>query len=440
MPKIALIQPTQYLDKSNKLCKQKRIHLPGLALPLLAAMVPDNWDVEIYLEVVDEIDFDMEVDLVGIGTMGHAMYRGLDIADEFKKRGRTVVMGGYMASIASEIALQHVDSVVLGDAEISLKIMLADFEKGQLKQIYDYPVEKLEGLPIPRYDLLLAKPIGNMLPVNAGRGCPHACTFCSIACLYKGKYLPRPLDEVIRDIKVVRDLGFKRFYLIDDNIISNPQYLGKLCQEIEPLKMKWSTQCSLQLARDPELLKKIVRSGGEILSFGVESITQDGLDKLNKSWLKVEEHDKYLKILSDHGIVLSSEMILGTDGDTEESIYATRDFVDRNRIVIPRFYILTPIPGTVFYSDLKKQGKLVTENWREYDGSKCIHKPDRISPDRLTTLYWWLSNQIFSFRSIMHRVVLNPVLWRKPYMLLFSLFMNLHYRRYVRRKITPNIY
>jgi len=152
MPKILFIQPTQYAE-NGKLCKQRKINLPGLAFPLLAAYTPSNWVVELLIEVVDEIDFDSEADIVAIGSMGHATFRGLEIAAEFKKRGKIVVMGGYMASIAFEDAMKHVDSVVIGDAEISYPKMLQDYEEtGTVKPLYNYPVSELKNLPVPRYD------------------------------------------------------------------------------------------------------------------------------------------------------------------------------------------------------------------------------------------------------------------------------------------------
>lgn len=440
MPKIVFIQPTQYQSNGKTLCKQKRIHLPGLAFPLLAAMLPSDWEAELLLEVVDDTNFEIDADLIAIGTMGHAMFRGIEIADEFRSRGKKVIMGGYMASIAFKEAIKHCDSLVIGDAEISFPKMLKDFEKGKLAKIYNYPVNDLDKLPIPNYELLLKKPIGNMLPVQAGRGCSYQCSFCSIACLYRGKYLARPLDEVIRDIEVVKTLGFKRFYLIDDNIISNPKYLEQLCDKITKLKMKWATQCSLQLARNKRLLDKVVSSGGELLSFGIESINQEGLNLLNKSWLKVEEHEKNLSELRKAGLVISSEMIVGTDGDTEHSIRETKKFIERNKIAIPRFYILTPIPETELYTQMKKEDRLVTEDWKLYDGSRCVHRPKLIEPEKLTQMYWWLNRQIFSFKSIIKRLILNPSMWKKPYMLIFAFVVNLHYRKYVLKKVTPNIF
>lgn len=440
MPKILLLQPTQYCSGGG-LCQQRHIYLPGLAFPLLAALTPEDWEVEICLEVVDAVDFDSDADIIAIGSMGHAAFRGLDIAKEFKQRGKTVIMGGYMASMVAEAALEVVDSVIVGDAELSYPKLLKDYAAGQpLQRIYDMPVKDLNSQPLPRYDLLTRKPIGDMLPVMAGRGCPHLCSFCSIACVYRGRYLTRSLDEVMRDIHEVRRLGYKRFYLIDDNIVGNPKFFSALCDAIEPLGMRWASQCSLHLAKRPELLAKAARSGCEIMSFGLESISQEGLDKVHKTWVKADEHETLLARIAKAGIVPSTEMMIGLDGDTEDSIRQTFDFVQRARIPIPRFYILTPMPGTDLYKQYKDEGRLLHENWREYTGTRCVHQPEKISAEKVTELYWWLNRQVFSWPSIIHRVLKNPLLWRKPRMLIFSLVVNLHYRRYVMKGVTPNIF
>jgi len=440
MPKILFIQPTHYAE-NGKLCKQRKINLPGLAFPLLAAYTPSHWEVELLIEVVDEINFDAEADIVAIGTMGHAVFRGIEIASEFKKRGRIVVMGGYMASIAYEEAMKHVDAVVIGDAEISYPKMLQDYEEsGTVKPLYNHPIHELKNLPVPRYNLLTQKPIGAMLPVQAGRGCTYRCSFCSIACLYEGNYFFRPVDEVVRDIQEIKRLGFKRFYLIDDNIVSNPGYLKELCLKITPLKMKWASQCAIHLAKNSELLKIVRDSGCDLMSFGVESIQQDAINSLDKPWLKANEHEQNIRILSQNGITVSTEMIVGTDFDTEDSIRETYNFIYRNKIPIPRFYILTPIPGTDLHKELKRQGRMLTGDLRLFDGTRCVHRPNKIDPEKLTEMYWWLNNKVFSIISIFHRILLNGNLWINPSMLLFSLAINLHYRHYIKRKITPNIF
>ena len=440
MPRMLFIQPTQY-GSDGRLCKQKRIYLPGLVFPLLAAMTPPEWEVDLKIEVVDDIDYDADVDLVGIGTMGYATLRGLEIAQKFRARGRTVVMGGYMASLMVDYVSSHVDSVVVGDAENSYPELLEDItQTGRLKPVYNNRVTSLTGLPVPRYELLLQKRIGGMLPVQAGRGCPHSCSFCSIACLYRGLYMTRPVDEVLRDIEAIRNLGVRRFYLIDDNIVSNPGYLEELCEAIEPLKMPWATQCSLELARYPRLLERVRRAGAEMMSFGVESITQEGLDRLNKKWLRVDKHEESIRRISDAGIMVSSEMMVGTDSDTEESIRATCDFVNRMRIPVPRFYILTPMPGTPLFDEFRTEGRLETEDLAEYTGARCVHRPARISSQRLTEAYWWLYDELFRWGCILRRTLFHPGVLRRPLVFLFAFVVNLHYRKYIRRRVPPNIF
>ncbi|MDD4666174.1 MAG: B12-binding domain-containing radical SAM protein, partial [Clostridia bacterium] len=280
--KILFIQPTIY-DDNNKLVKKKRLYFVGLAYPLLAAMLPEDWEAEIYLETIEDIPFDTDADVIGIGGMGHAANRSKDIALEFKKRGKTVIMGGPMASLAPEIAKKYFDSIVIGDAEEIWQEVINDLENNRLKPFYKKQVEKL-STPLPRYDLIVNKKIGDFLPVQAGRGCPNSCKFCSIYCLYRNRYLKRDVAEVIRDIKYVKQLGFKKFLLIDDNIVSDENYMAELCTEIKKLKMTWMSQCAIDIGKNPELLKIVADSGCYTLSFGLESITQESLDHLGKSW------------------------------------------------------------------------------------------------------------------------------------------------------------
>ena len=440
MPKILFIQPTQYAE-DGKLCKQTKINLPGLSFPLLAAYTPDNWEIELNIEVVDDINYKSDADIVAISSMGISTFRGFEIGRKFKELGKIVVMGGYMVSIAHHEALKYIDSIVIGDAEESYPQMLKDFEEtGKIKAIYDIPISNIDNLPIPKYELLTKKKIGNMLPVQAGRGCTYDCSFCSIACLYKGKYMFRPVDEVIRDIKEVKRLGFNRFYLIDDNIISNPKYLTELCEKIIPLKMKWASQCTLSLAKNSKLLEVVRKSGCDLMSFGVESILQNSINSLNKPWLKAAEHTKNIKTLLKSGITVSTEMIVGTDYDTEQSIRDTFDFINKNKIPIPRFYILTPVPGTKLFSEMKKRGRLLTEELEKFDGSQCMHIPKNMTPEKVTEMYWWLNNKVFSIKSIINRTLLNKYLWKNIPMLLFSLIINFHYRKYVKKRVIPNIF
>ncbi|MDP3387255.1 MAG: radical SAM protein [Eubacteriales bacterium] len=437
MKKILLIQSTPY-DTSHHPIKKKKLYFVGLAMPLLAALTPTDWDVEIILETIEEIPFESDADIIGIGGMGHAIVRSLDIAREFKARGKTVILGGYMASLMPEEAKKYCDSVVIGDAENVWRKALRDYESGELKPYYQDDLMQL-STPPPRFDLILNKNIGDFLPVQAGRGCPNSCSFCSVACLYKNRYIRRDIPEVMRDIRQIKDLGFNKFLLLDDNILSDRDYMVELCREIKKLDMKWLSQCSIDIGKDDELLRLSAESGCIALSFGIESITQESLEYMNKSWARVDEYSGLINNIQKHGIDVSTEMVVGADGDTLESIAKTADFIKRNKIVVPRFYILTPIPGTVFYDELKAQDRIYKEDIYDYNGTEAVHIPKNMTPEELTAAYWKLYNEVFSYHSILSRTIFRKDFFTGVNKYLFYLGVNLYYRHQIKNKITPNI-
>ena len=437
MKKILLIQSTPY-DANHHLIKKRKLYFVGLAMPLLAALTPTDWDVEIVLETIEDIPFDSDADIIGIGGMGHAIVRSLDIAREFKKRGKTVILGGYMASLMPEEAKKYCHAVVIGDAENVWNQVLEDYEAGTLKEFYQDDLLEL-STPLPRFDLILSKNIGDFLPVQAGRGCPNSCSFCSVACLYKNRYVRREIPEVIRDIKQIKDLGFDKFLLLDDNILSDRDYMVELCGEIKKLDMHWLSQCAIDIGKDNELFTLVAKSGCIALSFGIESITQESLEYMNKSWARVDEYSDLIKNIQKHGIDVSTEMVVGADGDSLESIAKTAEFIKVNKIVVPRFYILTPIPGTVFYDELKAQGRIYKEDIYKYNGTEAVHIPKQMRPEELTAAYWKLYNQVFSYGSILSRTVFRKDFFTGVNKYLFYLGVNLYYRHQIKRKITPNI-
>lgn len=440
MKKILFIQPSPY-DQNQKPIKKSRLYFVGLAMPLLAAMMPDDWESEIVLEILEDIPWNTDADIVGISSMGHGVIRSIDIAKKFKELGKTVILGGYMVSIMAEEALKYCDTVVVGDAELVWAELLKDYENGELKKIYEKNLEKGSfSTPLPRFDLIVNKKIGDFLPVQAGRGCPNVCSFCSVACLYKGHYIKKPLTEVVRDIKQVKDLGFKKFLLLDDNIFSDREYLYELLDEIKRLDMEWMSQCDIKIGRENELLKQLADSGCTTLSFGLESISRESLVGMNKGWADPSKYPELIHNIQSHGIDVSTEMVVGGEGDTLESIRMTKDFIEENKISVPRFYILTPIPGTKFFKDISSQGRLINDNIYSFDGTEAVHMPKNMSPEELTESYWQLYESLFTYKSIIKRNIIRKEFLKKPGKYLFYCIVNLFYRYQIKRKITPNIF
>ena len=440
MKKLLLIQPSPY-EKDGKVIKKKKLYFTGLALPLLAALTPDDWETELIYEVIEDVPFDTDADLIGVSTMGHGVIRSIDIAKEYRRRGKTVILGGYMASIMPEEAVKYCDSLIIGDAELVWQQMLSDFENGKLKKTYEKPLEgNWYSTPSPRFDLLEGKNLGDFLPVQAGRGCPNSCSFCSVSCLYRGRYVKRPLPEVIRDIEQIKSLGYKKILLLDDNIFSDRRYLDSLLDTLIKLDISWMSQCEITIGKDDELLEKLQKSGCTTLSFGLESISRESLISMDKGWAVPAEYDSLIQNIRNHGIDVSTEMVVGGEGDTLESIRMTKDFIERNKISVPRFYILTPFPGTRFFDQIKEEGRLVNNDIYSYDGTSAVYRPKNMTPDELTQAYWELYSELFTIKSIIKRNIFRKEMLKTPARCIFNMGVNLYYRDQIKRSITPNIF
>lgn len=435
MKKILFVQPT-IRDDHGRLIKKRRLFFVGLAYPLLAALTPADWEVEICLETIEAIPWETDATVIGVGGMGHGASRGTEIAAEFRRRGKTVIMGGPMASLAPELVQDFCDAVVIGDADASWPEVIRDVERGTLQPRYRRELASLSS-PVPRYELILGKRIGDFLPVQAGRGCPNSCSFCSVACLYRTRYLRRPIPEVVRDVERVRDLGFRKFLLLDDNIVADRDYLFALCRALQPLGMTWLSQCAITVARDRELLAALAHSGCTLLSFGLESLDRQTLVGLNKGWSDPSEYEELLRRVTAAGIDVATEMIVGTDADTRASLLATADWVARAPIAAPKFYLLTPIPGTDLYKTLREQGRIVGRDVFTFSPSRAVITHPSMSTGDLDVLFWEIYDRLYTLRRILARTVLRRRFLHAPGRCLFLLAVNLFYRHQIRRRIAP---
>lgn len=152
-----------------------------------------------------------------------------------------------------------------------------------------------------------------------------------------------------------------------------------------------------------------------------------------KKWCQVHEYETRLKTIKKAGLIISVTMMLGTDGDTEQSIKATYDFIKRAKIQIVRLCILTPLPGTPLYKQLKKQGRLKYEYHKKYNGITCVHVPEKITPEKVDEMYKWLTRKMYTFPSIIYRVLLNKSIFRNPKLTFITLMVNLKYRNNMKR-------
>ena len=380
----------------------KNIWFARLTLTTLAALTPPDIEVKITDENVEPIDFQEDVDLVGVSGMVMHAPRAYEIAQRFRERGVPVVMGGPHASSLPLEAKQHVDAVVIGEAENVWGGLIEDFKQGCLKPFYrPESFCSMERLPFPRLDLLRKDAYMTINVVQTTRGCPFQCDFCHVTHFFGKTYRCRPVDEVIEEVKRLEG-DFLVF--IDDNIAGNRRYAKELFTRLKPLKKKWSSQASMTLTRDPELLKLAAESGCVSLFIGVESLSSENLKDVNKSFNQAHQFEEAMKAVHDYDIFILAGFIFGLDHDDEGVFERTLRFCERNRIELPSFFLLTPLSGTALFQRMESEGRLLHKDWAQYNGATVVFKPRLMTEETLQRGFNWVCKEGYSWGSIFKRV------------------------------------
>lgn len=411
--KIALIAPAWH-DPLWESEKEKSI-FPPLNLITLAALTPPRHEVTILDESLTDIDYNAKYDLVGISAMTALAPRTYEIADAFRAKGATVVLGGMHPSAMPEEASAHADAVVVGEAEGLWPQLLKDLEEGTLKPVYRQEERpSLEHMVHPRRDLLNRDRYLVPDTVQTTRGCPFACSFCTVSRFFGKSFRFRPVEDVIRE---VAELEGEVIAFIDDNIVGNPGYARRLFTELAhlPRKIKWFSQGSLNIARDDELLRLAAASGCIGLFIGFESLSPGNLKAVGKAVNRVEEYREAIKKIHDHGIAIEGAFVFGLDEDDESVFERTVRFAQENRLEAAQFGILTPFPGTPLRETLEREGRITSNDWSEYTISRVVFEPKNMSARTLQEGFNWAWQEFYSLGSISRRLGLvkkhAPILW-----------------------------
>ena len=250
-----------------------------LTIAVLKALTPSDVETEFIDDRIELPDYDTQTDLVCITVETYTAKRSYRIAARFRKRGIPVVMGGYHATICPEETEQFCDSVIVGNAETVWTQMLRDVRAGKLRKRYAGGIGTYKVKPDK--SIFTGKKYLPVSLVETGRGCNHNCEFCSISRFYDSHYHARSHALIEEDITAS---PYKYFFLVDDNLVANRKNAIELFKRIEPLHIKWAGQGTLSMAKDPELLKAMKKSGCEIILIGFESLDKENLRQMNKSF------------------------------------------------------------------------------------------------------------------------------------------------------------
>jgi radical SAM superfamily enzyme YgiQ (UPF0313 family) len=365
MSKLALINPSNKFSYSGA---------PPISLALLASYIKQfNHQVKIVdmasgdnLSQIDEF----KPDLVGITGTTLTINTAYLCADLARKKGYKVVIGGIHASILPEEAIKHADAVVIGEGEIILKKIIDENLTGIIKGI---PIENLDELPLPAYDLLnmefyvSVKPkILRCIPENSrtgniltSRGCPYSCTFCHNS--FKGlKFRYNSAEKVIEEIEyLIKHHQIDSLFFIEDNFFVMKDRVKKICELIieRKIRIRWGGNSRVDNL-DKNLLILAKEAGCVQITFGWESGSQRMLDIYNKR-TTILQNEESIKLCNEIGIFPNGTFMIGGPDETIEDIRLTKEFIKNNRITGGiGVCITTPFPGTKMWNDLKEQGRI----------------------------------------------------------------------------------
>jgi radical SAM superfamily enzyme YgiQ (UPF0313 family) len=392
----------------------------------VAACMPPYVETRIIDEEVEPVNFETDADLIGISFMTYNAPHAYEIADIFRRdKGKTVIVGGYHPTFMPEEAIQHADAVCIGEAEGNVPQMISDFAAGALKQFYSGVPVELAGLPRPNPALIRKQDYAPVDVLQATRGCPYQCSFCSVSAFHHHRFRVRPIDDVIDELK---SLG-RNVLFMDDNIIGDREYAKRLFAEMIPLNKRWFSQCTLGIAEDEDLLRLASRSGCQGLFIGFETLSEDGLRSWKKKTNLGKDYLGAVRKLHAAGIGICAAFMFGSDEDTPDVFVQTLEFLLEANVESLQATRLTPFPGTPLFAELDQNGRIFDKNWAHYDFNNVVFQPLHMRCETLDQGVAWVLRQ-FHTRTRVARRVWKSLQYLDPRVVFSGLLpLNLGWRR-----------
>jgi len=397
--------------------KKKDLHdvhamSPPLALGIIAALTPSNWEVEILDENFEDFNY-RRADLIGITAVTASVNKAYEIAGIYRKKGITTVIGGIHASMMPDEAQEYVDVVVTGEAESVWSQLIQDFEQGEVKSRYDGKLLPMDKAPMPRRDLF--HPDYSYANIQTTRGCPMQCDFCSVHTFNGNHYRQRPVEEVLDELETI---PHERVYFVDDNIIGyNSQSTARAKALFKGMiergiKKDWYCQASLNFADDEEVLEYAAKSGCRMVLIGIESEKVDQLKEANKKLnlkMGTSSYDDVFDKIHKYGISVLGALIYGLDSDSKQDLFDRSKFAIESHMDAMQATIVTPLPGTGLYRRLEKENRLIYTNfpkdWEHYHFLEVVHEPGKMEAKELMEAMWENWDMLYNHRTIQKKML-----------------------------------
>jgi len=439
--RLYLINPSNPLVSIVKVKESRwnrfRVWKP-LSLMVLAGLTPREWEITIVDENLSAPDYPAmpRPDLVGITAFTSQANRAYEVATHFRRLGVPVVMGGIHATMCIDEVMERVDSVVTGEAEGIWPQVLEEAHQGCLKRRYDGGLAEISDVPIARHDLLAAGYACGAIQTT--RGCPLNCSFCSVTAFNGAHYRQRPIADVVREFKLIRE---KHVLVVDDNLIGTRREHIARAKDLframaqANLRKQWVAQASINFADDEELLALAAKAGCIGVFIGFETPTPEGLREIGKKFnhLKGRDFQASVRRIQRHGILVAGSFIIGLDIDGPGIGKRIAEVASQYGVDNLNALFLTPLPGTRLWDEMKSEDRIALDtfpkDWKYYTLTFPVGRYKNLSLDGIIDEMIFCDRDFYSMPRIAHRVWSSLWQRRKP---LISLVGNFSYRNNLR--------
>lgn len=377
-------------------------YFADLVIVTVAAFVPADWQIRLCDENIDSVDFESNADFIGITGKVSQFGRMQEIAAEFRRRGKTVLIGGPYASLVPDTVRPHCDILVRGEIENLAPRLFADLESGQWQREYLADTPSLTASPIPRWDLY---PNERSLSgaVQTSRGCPFSCEYCDVIAYAGRKQRYKSPEQVIQELDVLYAHGYRSVFLVDDNLTANKRQAEQLLialrdwnQRQTEGRVAFTTQLSIEVSRRHDLLQLCQEAGLCLAFIGIETPNLEGLREAHKPQNLQGDLVEQVNAFLAHGISVMAGMIIGFDADDSDCFERMYEFVTRSAMPICSIGNLVAMEATPLYSRLQQEGRIKDSNrvlpfvWY----SNIVHP--RITEEQMDTGFRWLINRLYN--------------------------------------------